>query len=79
MSKRQKEVEQAIMDVRAGTRTFGHAEIAELKRTVARQRGRRKLLAQAKEGVPAATDYGQARRGTVSLGRRVSGNFESKK
>jgi hypothetical protein len=79
MSKEQKEVEQATKDVRAGTRTFSKAEIAALKRTVARQRGRRRLLVEAKEAFPTVTDYGQARRGTVPLGRRVPGSFESKK
>ncbi|WJN72229.1 hypothetical protein OH687_39530 (plasmid) [Burkholderia anthina] len=79
MSKRQKEIEQAIKDMRAGTRTFSKAEIADLKRSVARQRGRRRLLVQAKEAFPTVTDYGQARRGTVPLGRRAPGSFESKK
>lgn len=75
MSKRQKEVERAKKDVRAGTRTFSKTEIADLKRIATRQRGRRRLLTQATAGVPAITDYGQARRGTVSLGRRIPGSL----
>jgi hypothetical protein len=79
MSKKQKEIEKAVKDVRAGTRTFTEDEIAALKRTVAGQRGRRKSLTQASVALPAVTDYGRSRRGTVALGRRVPGNFESKK
>lgn len=79
MSKKQKSVEQATKDVRARKRTFSEAEIAELKRTVARQRGRRKAMAQSAAALSAVTDFARARRGTISLRSRAPGSFESKK
>lgn len=78
MSQKQKRIEQAIREVRAGKRTFSSAEIEGLKRTVALQRSRRNAAAKQKHGSPAVTDFGKARRGAAALGRRLPGSFESK-
>jgi hypothetical protein len=79
MSKRQKELERAVKDVRAGKQTFTEAEIADLKRTVARQRGRRMLKEQLVSGFASVTDYAEPQHKTVPLGRKLPGSFESKK
>lgn len=78
MSRKQKETEQAVKDVLAGTRTLTEAEVRELKRTVAQQRARRAEVAKQATGRPRTTDMRQARTSTVAP-RVVPGSFESKK
>lgn len=78
MSRKQKEIEQAVKDVLAGKRTFTDAEIRELKTTVAQQRGRRAEQAKQSASRPRTTDMRQVRNSTVAP-RVVPGSFESKK
>ncbi|MGN3967282.1 hypothetical protein ACS0ZG_36145 [Burkholderia gladioli] len=79
MSQKQKKIELAVKDVRNGKRTFSQAEIDELKRTVARQRGNRALIAKSKRSLPAIVEYRNTSDSSVGFGRRLSGSFESKK
>ncbi|MBU9589610.1 hypothetical protein [Burkholderia multivorans] len=79
MSQKQKKIEQAIKDVRNGKRTFSQAEIEELKRTVASQRGTRSLIAKSKCSLPAIVEYHNTSNHPGGLERRLPGSFESKK
>jgi len=78
VSRKQKETEQAVKDVLAGTRIFTDTEIQALKNTVAQQRGRRADEARHAARRPRTTDMRQVRTSTVTP-RVVPGSFESKK